>query len=77
VKNKILEISITISLAGFNSRPEVKTEEYFCSLNFSDFVRNPHKNLTFGSQNAIHPAYQALSFSILYFFLYVNDPDQP
>lgn len=39
------------SVAGFTSRPEMSTEEYFYSLRFSDFISNALSNLKFGSYN--------------------------
>ena len=50
-KNRILIVSLSTSLASLNSRPEFKTEEYYYSLKFSDFVKNPHSNMTIGSVN--------------------------
>ena len=49
LKGRILHLSVSSSLASLNSRPEMKTEEYFYSLTLADFVRNPHSNMTFGS----------------------------
>lgn len=51
VKSRILHVSMSTSLASLNSRPEPRTEQYYYSLTFSDFVSNPHSNMTFGSVN--------------------------
>ena len=44
-----LNVIASNSLAGFSSRPEPITEQYFYSLKFSDFAGNPHSNIKFGS----------------------------
>ena len=46
LKGRILHLSVSSSLASLNSRPEMTTEEYYYSLTFADFVRNPHSNMT-------------------------------
>lgn len=51
VKNRMLNISLSTSLASLNSRPEAQTEQYYYSLTLSDFVSNPHSNMSFGSWN--------------------------
>jgi len=50
-KRRMFSFSFSNSIAGFISRPEAKTEEYFYSLTMADFIRNPHSNMTFGFQN--------------------------
>lgn len=44
-----LNVLFSNSLAGFSSRPEPSTEQYFYSLKFADFAGNPHSNIRFGS----------------------------
>ena len=53
-KNKIIGISLSNSIAGCVSRPEMKTEEYYYSLSLADFVRNPYTNMTLGFQNVMN-----------------------
>jgi len=53
-KNKIINVSLANSMAGFVSRPVMKTEEYYYSLALSDFISNPHTNMTFGLQNVFN-----------------------
>jgi len=53
-KNKIINVSLANSMAGFVSRPEMKIEEYYYSLALSDFVNNPHTNMTFELQNVFN-----------------------
>lgn len=43
-----LEVRASASLFGWASRPAFTTEEYFYSLRFEDYVKNPHRNLLFG-----------------------------
>lgn len=50
-RKKSIKISFSNSIAGFSSRPELKTEEYFYSLTLSDYAKNAHKNLNFGSMD--------------------------
>lgn len=49
LKNTMIKITFSNSLAGFTSRPEPQTESYFTSRKFSDFVSNAHSHLQFGS----------------------------
>mgnify|MGYP001820345812 FL=1 len=51
VKNRILHVTLSTSLLSLNSRPVYTTEQYYYSLTFSDFVKNPHSNMKFGSWN--------------------------
>ena len=48
LKSRTLHFSFSNSLVSLNSRPEWRTEEYFYSLTFADFITNPHSNMTFG-----------------------------
>ena len=67
-----------------DSRPEPVTEQYYYSLTFADFVKNPHSNMEFGSLNQhghIHFMAQfpnpdrKLSFAYEFeFFTYVKAP---
>lgn len=52
--NHQLQLRVSNSLAGFSSRPLPATEEYFYSLNFSDFIGNPHSNIKFGSFSVLN-----------------------
>jgi hypothetical protein len=54
LKGRILHTSVSSSMASLNSRPEVRTEEYYYSLTFADFVRNPHSNMIFGFLNVFN-----------------------
>lgn len=54
VKSRILNISLSGSVAGLNSRPDRTSEEYYYSLTFSDFAGNPHSNMKFGSVNVFN-----------------------
>jgi len=48
-KSKLFKIKVSNSLAGWTSRPEPSTETTFYSLKFTDFFRNAHSNMKFGS----------------------------
>ncbi|MCP4312588.1 MAG: hypothetical protein GY790_15100 [Bacteroidetes bacterium] len=84
VQGKMINFELSGSLASFNSRPEPVTEQYYYSLTFSDFVKNPHSNMEFGSLNQyghIHFIAQLLNpdrkLSVAYefeFFTYVSTP---
>jgi hypothetical protein len=50
-KGKLFKITLSNSIAGWTSRPEPATETTFYSIKFSDFFRNAHSNLQFGSYN--------------------------
>ena len=67
VKAKRLSFELSFSLASFNSRPEPITEQYFYSLTFADFVKNPHSNMTFGSLN---------QYSHIHFMAQLSDPNK-
>jgi hypothetical protein len=67
VKNRTLHLSVSSSLASLNSRPEMKTEEYYYSLTFADFITNPHSNMTFGFLDV---------FNHTQFILELADPDK-
>ncbi len=76
---RILTFSASSSVISLNSRPEMKTEEYFYSLRFSDFVENPHTNMTLCFQNSYNHFNLTLSMSnknkrrsISYDFEYVD-----
>ena len=47
LKGRFLHLTVSSSLASLNSRPELRTEEYYYSLTFADLVRKPHSNMTF------------------------------
>jgi hypothetical protein len=51
LEEKLLDFKFSFSLASFNSRPEAVTEQYYYSLTFADFVKNPHSNMKLGSLN--------------------------
>jgi len=51
VQGKTVNFELSGSMAGLNSRPEPLTEQYYYSLTFVDFVKNPHSNMDFGSLN--------------------------
>ena len=80
VKSRMLHISLSSSLASLNSRPEAHTEQYYYSLTLSDFVSNPHSNISFGSVNVynhtdlrielVHPPEKG--FSIAYEFEFMG-----
>ena len=79
VKNRLLHMSLATSLASLNSRPVYVTESYYYSLTFSDFVRNPHTNISFGSLNTfthtdlrLELAHPEKSFSIAYEFEFMG-----
>jgi len=81
---KTMNFELSGSLVSFNSRPEPVTEQYYYSLTFADFVKNPHSNMEFGSLNQyghIHFMAQLLNpdrkLSFAYdfeFFTYVKAP---
>jgi hypothetical protein len=85
VKSRLLNISLATSLASLNSRPVAQTEQYYYSLTLSDFVSNPHSNMSFGSVNLYnhsdlrielaHPP--GKGFSIAYEFEYMGDFEGP
>jgi hypothetical protein len=84
MKKKLLHISLSTSLLSLNSRPEYTTEEYYYSLTFSDFVRNPHSNMTFGSWNLFNHTDLRIEwiqpekgFSIAYEFEFMGYWDEP
>jgi hypothetical protein len=84
VKNRILNVSLSSTVASLNSRPEFKTEEYYYSLTFSDFVKNPHSNMTLGSVNVFNHTdfilelkHPEKGFSISYEFEYMGYLDTP
>jgi len=84
VKSRILHMTLSTSLASLNSRPEYKTEEYYYSLTFSDFVRNPHTNMTFGTLNTfthtdlrLELAHPDRGFSIAYEFEFMGYLEAP
>ena len=84
VQGKTVNFELSGSLASYNSRPEPVTEQYYYSLTFADFVKNPHSNMEFGSLNQyghIHFIAQfpnpdrKLSFAYEFeFFTYVKAP---
>jgi|FLOH01.1.fsa_nt_gi hypothetical protein len=51
IHNRLIKITFSNSIAGWASRPVPSTEKYFYSLRFSDYVKNAHSNLKFGSFN--------------------------
>jgi hypothetical protein len=51
VKNKLIKISISNSLAGWTSRPQPATETTFYTLNFADFFGKANSKMKFGSFN--------------------------
>ena len=84
VKNRILHISLSTSLVSLNSRPEYTSEQYYYSLTFSDFVSNPHTNMTLGSWNLFNHTDLRLEliqadkdFSIAYEFEYMGYFEAP
>ncbi len=84
VKGRTLHFSFSNSVASLNSRPEMGKEEYFYSLTFSDFVRNPHSNMTLGSVNVYNHFDVKLDwsdpekrFSLGYEFEYMGYMDTP
>lgn len=84
LKSNILNLSFSNSIAGFHSRPEVKTEQYYYSLTLADFVKNPHSNMTFGSLNVFNHTDVILElarpdkgFSISYEFEFIAYLDAP
>ena len=78
IKEKLLKLSFSTSLVGWTSRPTPSTETHFYSLKFSDFVNNPHSNLTFGSSLQFNHTHIEIEFqnrpnkkfSIAYAFQY-------
>uniref|UniRef100_UPI00404A3AC9 hypothetical protein n=1 Tax=Fulvivirga sp. TaxID=1931237 RepID=UPI00404A3AC9 len=79
-----IKITLSNSLAGFNSRPKPGTESYFYSLTFSDFITNAHSNLKFGANNLFNQTdfefeiYNPLKrFSIAYQFEYFSYFSEP
>lgn len=50
-RNKLFKVVVANSIAGWTSRPQPATETTFYSREFSDFVRNAHSDLKFGSYN--------------------------
>jgi len=67
VKEKHISFELSFSLAGLNSRPEPATEQYYYSLTFADFVKNPHSNMSFGSLN---------QYGHVHFTAQLSDPDR-
>jgi hypothetical protein len=83
-KNKIFSASVSGSIVSLNSRPKVKTEEYFYSLKLGDFIRNPHSNMTVGLQNVFNHVDVILELkdrdkrrSICYEFEYISYASAP
>lgn len=82
---KLIKLSFSTSLIGWTSRPTPSTETHFYSLKFSDFVNNPHSNLTFGTSNRFnHTRVEvemknnaAKRFSIAYAFEYFGYYEAP
>ncbi len=84
VKKRILHVTLSTSLLSLNSRPEFTTEQYYYSLTFSDFVKNPHSNMMFGSWNLFNHINLRLEliqagkgFSIAYEFEYMGYFEEP
>lgn len=50
-RNKLFKVMVANSIAGWTSRPQPATETTFYFREFSDFVRNAHSDLKFGSYN--------------------------
>ena len=48
IAGRQLALRGSLALLGWASRPSFTNEEYFYSLRFGDFVRNPHRNMLFG-----------------------------
>ena len=46
--SRAFKATFSNSLAGWISRPELETEEYFYSLTIPDYIQNAHEGLTFG-----------------------------
>jgi len=67
VKEKRINFELSFSLAGLNSRPEPATEQYYYSLTFADYVKNPHSNMSFGSVN---------QYGHIHFVAQLSDPDR-
>lgn len=67
VKEKRISFELSFSLASLNSRPEPATEQYYYSLSFADFVKNPHSNMSFGSVN---------QYGHIHFVAQFTDPDR-
>ena len=51
VYGKTYRISFSNSVFGFTSRPQQSTETHFYSIKFTDYIKNAHRNLEFGSIN--------------------------
>ncbi len=52
ISDRIFKVQISNSLLSLYSRPHYKTEEYFYSIKFKDFINNPLSNLSLGSLNS-------------------------
>ena len=85
IKDKLLKMSFSTSLLGWTSRPEPSNETHFYSLKFSDFVKNPHSNLTFGTSSRFNHTHIEIEmqnkapkkFSIAYAFEYFGYYEAP
>ena len=84
VKKRVLHVTLSTSLLSLNSRPEYTTEQYYYSLTFSDFVSNPHSDMTFGSWNLFNHTDLRLElispdkgFSMAYEFEFMGYFDEP
>ena len=51
LKSKLFKVMVSNSIAGWTSRPEPATETTFYSIKPSDFCRNAHSNMKFGTYN--------------------------
>lgn len=49
INHRTFKFMLSCSLIGWASRPEMATEKTFYSFEFTDFVKNAHSNLSFGS----------------------------
>ena len=51
VEDRRIDVSISNSTAGLNSRPEFQTEQYNYSLRMIDIISNPNRNMILAFQN--------------------------
>ncbi len=52
VKNRTFSLQFSNSLLSLHSRPKLGTEEYFYSIKFKDFIKNPFTNFYLGTVNS-------------------------
>ena len=56
-------VKASTSVAGYTSRPEESTEQYFYSLNLGDIISDSHSNLQFGSFNNFNHTFLEVSYA--------------